>query len=341
MVAAAQYGPPLLAVGVAGIAFTTTFVVPAAEVQPFTVTVTEYVPASAVVAFARVGFWSAEEKPFGPVHAYVAPETVGVESEIVAPAQYGPPFEAVGVAGAASPTTFVVPAAEVQPFTVTVTEYVPASAVVAFARVGFCSAEEKPFGPVHAYVAPLTAGVESEIVARSEYGPPFDAVGVAGIALTTTLVVPDAGVQPLTVIVTEYVPASAVVALERVGFCSVEVKPFGPVHAYVAPLTNAVESEIVAPSQYGPPLLAVGVVGVPLTTPWVVPPARVQPLTVMVTGYVPASAVVALARVGFCCVEVKPFGPVHAYVAPLTNAVESEMVAPAQYGPPLLAVGVV
>jgi hypothetical protein len=97
-------------------------VVPAAEVQPLTVTVTEYVPASAVVALARVGFCSAEVKPFGPVHEYVAPETVGVESEIVAPAQYGPPFDAVGVAGIALTTTLVVPAAEVQPLTVTVTE---------------------------------------------------------------------------------------------------------------------------------------------------------------------------------------------------------------------------
>jgi len=76
----AQYGPPLLAVGVAGVALTTTFVVPAADVQPLTVMVTEYVPASAVVAFARVGFWSADVKPFGPVHAYVAPATVGVLS---------------------------------------------------------------------------------------------------------------------------------------------------------------------------------------------------------------------------------------------------------------------
>ena len=48
-----------------------------------------------------------------------------------------------------------------QPLTVTVTEYVPASAVVAFARVGFCADEVKPFGPVHEYVAPLTVGVES------------------------------------------------------------------------------------------------------------------------------------------------------------------------------------
>src|SRR5207253_3674752 len=129
--------------------------------------------------------------------------------------------------------------------------------------------------------------------------------------------------------VTEYVPASAVVALERVGFCCAEVKPFGPLHAYVAPATVAVLSEIVAPSQYGPPLLAVGVAGVAFTTTFVVPAAEGQPLTVMVTEYVPASAVVALARFGFCCADVKPFGPVHEYVAPLTNAVESEIVAPA------------
>jgi hypothetical protein len=139
-------------------------------------------------------------------------------------------LEAVGVAGVALTTTFVVPAAEVQPFTVTVTEYVPASAVVALERVGFCREEVKPFGPVHEYVAPATVGVFSWIVAPSQYGPPFDAVGVAGVAFTTTLVVPAAEVQPLTVTVTEYVPASAVVALERVGFWSEDVKPFGPVH---------------------------------------------------------------------------------------------------------------
>jgi hypothetical protein len=194
----------LLAVGVAGAALTTTFVVPAADVlQPLTVMVTEYVPASASVALLRVGFWSAEVKPFGPVHEYVAPPTVGVESWIVAFSQYGPPFDAVGVAGVALTTTLVVPAAEVHPLTVMVTEYVPASARVALARVGFWSADVKPFGPVHEYVAPLTVGVESWIVAFSQYGPPLLAVGVAGVALTTTFVVPAAEVQPLTVMVTE------------------------------------------------------------------------------------------------------------------------------------------
>ena len=133
----------------------------------------------------------------------MAPETVGVESAIVPPSQYGPPFDAVGVAGIGLTTTLVEPAAEVQPLTVTVTEYVPASATVMLERVGFCSAEVKPFGPVHAYVAPETVGVESEIVPPAQYGPVFEAVGVAGVALTTTLVVPAAEVQPLTVIVTE------------------------------------------------------------------------------------------------------------------------------------------
>src|SRR5436189_5314154 len=98
----------------------------------------------------------------------------------------------------------------------------PASAVVALERVGFCSAEVKPFGPVHEYVAPATVGVESAMVAPSQYGPPFAAVGVAGVALTTTLVVPAAEVQPLTVMVTEYVPASAVVEWDVVGMWSAE-----------------------------------------------------------------------------------------------------------------------
>ena len=80
----------------------------------------------------------------------MAPATVGVLSEMVPPTQYGPVFDAVGVAGAGLTTTFVVPAAELQLPTVTTTEYVPLLAVVALAIVGFCSAEVKLFGPVHA-----------------------------------------------------------------------------------------------------------------------------------------------------------------------------------------------
>ena len=139
-------------------------------------------------------------------------------------------------------TTLVVPAADGQLLTVIVTEYVPASAVVAFGRVGFCSEDVKLPGPVHEYVAPATEGVDNWIVAPSQYGPVLEADGVEGVAFTTTDVVPAAEVQPLTVMVTEYVPASAFVALERVGFCNDDVKPFGPVHEYVAPATDGVDS---------------------------------------------------------------------------------------------------
>ena len=57
------------AIGATGNAFTVAVVVPAALVQPFTVTVTEYVPVAAVVAAGMEGFCKADEKLFGPVHA--------------------------------------------------------------------------------------------------------------------------------------------------------------------------------------------------------------------------------------------------------------------------------
>ena len=228
-----------------------------------------------------VGFWSDDVKPFGPVHEYVAPLTAGVESAIVLPSQYGPPFVAVGVAADPLTTTLVLPASEAQPLVVTITEYVPASAAVAFGRVGLWAAEVKPFGPVQAYVAPLTAVVASAIVSPTQYGPPL--LTTAAAFESRTFVVPAAEVQPVTVTVTAYVPKSAAVAFERVGFCCDDVKPFGPVQVYVAPLTAGVESAIVLPSQYGPPLLAAGVAGFGVTTTVVGPAAELQPPTVTMT----------------------------------------------------------
>src|SRR5260221_7193681 len=52
------------------------------------------------------------------------------------------------IIGAALTVAVVVPTAEVQPLTVTVTLYVPEAAVVAFAIEGFCSEDVKPLGPV-------------------------------------------------------------------------------------------------------------------------------------------------------------------------------------------------
>jgi len=136
----------------------------------------------------------------------------------VPPAQIGPLLAAVGVAGAALTVAVVVPAADVQPATVTVTEYVPEAAAVAAGMVGFCNVEVKAFGPVQEYVAPATVGVVKLSVPPAQIGPLLAAVGVAGIALTVATVVPAAEVQPATVIVTEYVPVAAAVAAGIEGF---------------------------------------------------------------------------------------------------------------------------
>ena len=114
-------------------------------------------------------------------------------------------------------------------------------------------------------------------------GELLEAIGVAGVGFTVTLTVPAAEVQPPTVTVTEYTPDMATVETGRDGFCNAEVNPPGPVHAYVAPVTNAVVRFIVCPAHSGELLPGEGVVGVGFTTTFVVPAAEVQPLTVTVT----------------------------------------------------------
>src|SRR5450830_1522752 len=107
--------------GVVGTGLTTTVVWPGADIWPPTVAVTLYVPAFAATTPGIVGFWREDVKPFGPIHAYVAPTTVDAVRLTVAPAQYGPLFPAVGAAGIALTVTLIVPAADVQPLTVTLT----------------------------------------------------------------------------------------------------------------------------------------------------------------------------------------------------------------------------
>ena len=123
---------------------------PEREEQPFTVTVTEYVPEEAVVAPEIDGFWRLEVNPFGPVHVYVAPATVEVASWSDCPAQIGPLFDAAGAGGMAFTTAAVVPASDTQPMTVTVTLYVPVADAAAPAIDGFWRLDVNPFGPVQA-----------------------------------------------------------------------------------------------------------------------------------------------------------------------------------------------
>jgi hypothetical protein len=134
-----------------------------------------------------------------------------------------------------------------------------------------------------------------------------------GIGLTLTAVVATLLIHPLTVMVSEYVPAITAVAFTlTVGFCEEEENAFGPVHVYVAPATAPVLKLSDEPAHTGPLSLATGVTG-GFTTTVVVPAILVHPLTVTVTEYIPAMAVVALALTeGSSLAEVNVFGPVHA-----------------------------
>jgi hypothetical protein len=194
-----------------------------------------------------------------------------------------------------------------------VKEYVPAIAAVAAAlTTGFCKEDENEFGPVHVYVAPATAPVLKLKDEPAHTGPLLAATGVTG-GFTITVVVPAMLVHPLTVAVTEYAPAIAVVALALTdGSSEVEVNVFGPVHEYVAPAIVLAVKFNVAPVQTGPLLPAVGEDGIGFTTTVVVPAILVQPLTVAVTEYVPDIAVVAFVLTdGSSDVDVNEFGPVH------------------------------
>jgi hypothetical protein len=56
---------------------------------------------------------------------------------------------------------------------------------------------------------------------------------IVGVVLTVTLVVAVEVHPPTAVPVTLYIPAFTALTLLIIGFCKVEVKPFGPVHKYV------------------------------------------------------------------------------------------------------------
>jgi len=103
----------LPAVGAAGIEFTTTTVVPAGPVHPFTVAVTLYVPAIAVDALGIEGYCKDEAKFPGPVHEYIALGIELAERSIVPPTHTGPLLSATGAEGKSF--TVIVPVAEALP----------------------------------------------------------------------------------------------------------------------------------------------------------------------------------------------------------------------------------
>lgn len=109
-------------------------------------------------------------------------------------------------------------------------------------------------------------------------------VGAATPAFTATVIVSGWLVQPFAVAVTLYKPAAATVALAIVGFCWVEVNPFGPVHAKVAPVVGKVAVSFREfPAQSGTLTLATGVAGAAETVTLVLAGKLAQPLMVAVT----------------------------------------------------------
>ena len=253
-------GPPAEMVGVDGNAVTLT-VVPAdvADVQPPLVTATVYVPDVETV-----------------IDCVVAPvdQTFPVADDDVnttlPPAQKvnGPPAVMVGAEGNAVTLT-VVPAevAEVQPPLVTATVYVPDAETVIDCVVA----------PVDHKLPVADDEVNTTLPpAQKVNGPPAEIVGVAGNAVTVTVVPAEvAEVQPPLVTATVYVPD-----VETVIDCVV-----APVDQ-TFPLADDEVKTTLPPAQKvnGPPAVIVGVAGSGFTVT-VVPAevAEVQPAVVTAT----------------------------------------------------------
>ena len=120
------------------------------------------------------------------------------------------------------------------------------------------------------------------------------------------------------------IPAAGTLAEEPVA-----LKPPGPLHVYTVPPFPV--KLIAWPIQTGL-LLAMFGVGKAFTVPPTVAEA-VQVFAVTITVYRPFIAIVELLRLGFCCVLVKPPGPLQLYDVPppLVNT----NGAPIHTGPPV------
>ena len=85
-----------------------------------------------------------------------------------------------------------------------------------------------PAGPVQLYVAPGKPAAVNSNVLCSQTGELLDKEGAA---ITGAIFLTVAGlVQLFTVTDSLYKPAAAVVILLTDGFCTTELKPFGPLH---------------------------------------------------------------------------------------------------------------
>jgi len=117
-------------------------------------------------------------------------------------------------------------------------------------------------------------------------------------------------VHPLTVALTWYSPALAIVTFEIELFCVVAVNALGPVQAYVAPGMADADKFKLLPVHNAPLFVAAGGLGVALIFTDVDAFALEHPLTVTNALYIPAFASDAFCIDGFWAEDIKPFGPV-------------------------------
>lgn len=190
-----------------------------------------------------LGFCAVEVYELGPVQLYVAEGTVVWVRDNVWPEHTGLFEPGVKIdGGGVFTTTFTVLVGLVHPFTVMLSEYVPAFAEVAFETLVVWVLAVKPPGPLHEYTAPLTALVVKLIVPFRQTGLFVETVGVAGMGLTVTVAVIGIPGHPVAegVIVYTAVPGVVVVV---VSVCVIVVPD--PADAPLTPVCPTVQEKVV------------------------------------------------------------------------------------------------
>lgn len=195
--------------------------------------------------------------------------------------------------------------------------------------LGFCCAEVKPPGPVHAQVTPFVGELPlnwNEGIAHVNVPPEAVAFGGALSKFTTAIASASQPLEGLNT-VSVYVPLTV-----TTGSSAAEVKPLGPAQDKVTPGVVEPPSnmmEVLVQLMVPPAAVALGTLESGTTVAVAV---EVQPFAGFVTVrvYTPI-----LLTVGFCEPDVNPPGPAHANVAPgvveapeITVLLEAQVIIP-------------
>ena len=238
--------------GVLGMLLGAEVPLPAKLVQPLTVLVTVYVPALVTVMLGVVSKVLHNKVPVAVVDNVEEPQLSTTVT--------------TGVLGMLLGAEVPLPAKLVQPLTVLVTVYVPALVTVMLGVVSKVLHNKVPVAVVDNVEEPQLSTTVT--------------TGVLGMLLGAEVPLPAKLVQPLTVLVTVYVPALVTVMLGVVSKVLHNKVP-------VAVVDNVEEPQLST-------TVTTGVLGMLLGAEVPLPAKLVQPLTVLVTVYVPALVTVML-----------------------------------------------